>query len=71
MAGILGGCLMAFAPEGNKAGKLIGNYFTNCIGATLPLLYSFVSANYAGHTKKGQFLSTLPPRLLPLAPAKT
>ncbi|KAI7302355.1 major facilitator superfamily transporter [Hortaea werneckii] len=52
MAGILGGCLMAFAPEGNKAGKLIGNYFTNCIGATLPLLYSFVSANYAGHTKK-------------------
>ncbi|RMZ30757.1 hypothetical protein D0859_05156 [Hortaea werneckii] len=54
MAGILGGCLMAFAPEGNKAGKLIGNYFTNCIGATLPLLYSFVSANYAGHTKKGQ-----------------
>lgn len=25
---------------------------TNCIGASLPLMYSFSSANYAGHTKK-------------------
>ncbi|SMR50892.1 unnamed protein product [Zymoseptoria tritici ST99CH_1E4] len=50
--GILGGCLMAFVPEDNKAGKLIGNYLTNTIGASLPLLYSWVSANYAGHTKK-------------------
>ena len=30
----------------------IGNYLTNCIGAGLPLLYSWVAANYAGHTKK-------------------
>lgn len=50
--GILGGCLMAFLPADNKAGKLIGNYLTNCIGASLPLLYSWVGANYAGHTKK-------------------
>lgn len=50
--GILGGCLLAFAPDGNKPAKLIGNYLTNCIGATLPLLYSWVGANYAGHTKK-------------------
>ena len=50
--GILGGALMAFLPEENKAGKLIGNYLTNCIGASLPLLYSWVGANYAGHTKK-------------------
>ncbi|KAI4720151.1 major facilitator superfamily transporter [Aureobasidium sp. EXF-10727] len=50
--GILGGALMAFLPESNKAGKLIGNYLTNCIGASLPLLYSWVGANYAGHTKK-------------------
>lgn len=50
--GILGGALMAFLPEDNKAGKLIGNYLTNAIGATLPLLYSWVAANYAGHTKK-------------------
>jgi len=59
--GIIGGCLMAFLPEDNKAGKLIGNYLTNCIGATLPLLYSWVGANYAGHTKKGKMLtSSLP-----------
>lgn len=50
--GVIGGALMAFLPAGNKAGKLIGNYMTNCIGADLPLLYSWVGANYAGHTKK-------------------
>ncbi|KAK5679081.1 hypothetical protein LTS10_008738 [Elasticomyces elasticus] len=50
--GMLGGALMAFLPAGNKAGKLIGNYLTNAIGSTLPLLYSWVAANYAGHTKK-------------------
>ncbi|TKA82225.1 hypothetical protein B0A49_00410 [Cryomyces minteri] len=50
--GIVGGALMAFLPPNAKAGKLIGNYLTNCIGATLPLLYSLVACNYAGHTKK-------------------
>lgn len=50
--GMLGGALMAFLPAGNKAGKLIGNYLTNAIGSILPLLYSWVAANYAGHTKK-------------------
>ncbi|KAF2727863.1 allantoin permease [Polyplosphaeria fusca] len=50
--GILGGCLMAFLPADNKVGKLIGNYLTNCIGASLPLLYSWSAANFAGHTKK-------------------
>lgn len=57
--GILGGCLMAFLPSDNKAGKLIGNYLTNCIGASLPLLYSWVSANYAGHTKKSTYRPVL------------
>jgi len=50
--GALGGCLMAFLPGESKAGKLIGNYLTNCIGSSLPLLYSWVAANIAGHTKK-------------------
>ncbi|RMZ73477.1 major facilitator superfamily transporter [Pyrenophora seminiperda CCB06] len=50
--GALGGCLMAFLPGDHKAGKLIGNYLTNCIGSSLPLLYSWVAANIAGHTKK-------------------
>lgn len=55
--GIIGGALMAFLPEDNKVGKLIGNYLTNCIGSSLPLLYSWVSANYAGHTKKVSLLT--------------
>ena len=50
--GVLGAALMAFLPDDKKVGKLIGNYLTNCIGATLPLVYSFAGANYAGHTKK-------------------
>ncbi|KAF2029663.1 allantoin permease [Setomelanomma holmii] len=50
--GAIGGALMAFLPNSNKAGKLIGIYLTNCIGASLPLLYSWVAANIAGHTKK-------------------
>lgn len=52
LPGILGGGLMAFLPEDQKIGKLIGNYLTNVIGASLPLLYSWVAANYSGHTKK-------------------
>jgi MFS family permease len=50
--GAIGGALMAFLPGKSKTGKLIGNYLTNCIGASLPLLYSWVAANIAGHTKK-------------------
>lgn len=57
--GIIGAALMAFLPEDNKAGKLIGNYMTNCLGASLPLLYSLVGANYAGHTKKVTMNATL------------
>ena len=30
----------------------VGTYLTNCIGGNLPLLYSWVAANTAGHTKK-------------------
>ncbi|PLB45518.1 allantoate permease [Aspergillus steynii IBT 23096] len=48
--GLLGGCLLAFAPT--QAAKLAGNYLTNCIGASLPLMYSLAGANVAGHTKK-------------------
>jgi MFS family permease len=50
--GAIGGALMAFLPGESKVGKLIGNYLTNCIGSSLPLLYSWVAANIAGHTKK-------------------
>ncbi|KAK2050899.1 allantoin permease [Colletotrichum caudatum] len=57
--GVVGAALMTFLPADNKAGRLIGNYMTNCIGATLPLLYSLVGANYAGHTKKVTMNATL------------
>ncbi|KAK8113948.1 hypothetical protein PG999_006017 [Apiospora kogelbergensis] len=51
--GFLGSCLMAFLPsEGHVAGKMVGNYLANFIGSSLPLMYSYAGANYAGHTKK-------------------
>jgi hypothetical protein len=44
---------MAFLPKSaSPAGPLIGNYMTNAIGASLPLIYSWIAANYSGHTKK-------------------
>lgn len=49
---ILGACLMSFLPDENRVGKLIGVYMINCTLAVLTLLYSWVAANYAGHTKK-------------------
>ncbi|EXJ59209.1 hypothetical protein A1O7_06641 [Cladophialophora yegresii CBS 114405] len=49
---LLGGALMAWLPADQKAGLLAGNYLTNTVGATLPLLYSWITSNYAGHTKK-------------------
>lgn len=52
VGGVLGGGLLAFAPEENKGAKLAGIYLTNVIGSSLPLLYSYAGANYAGHTKK-------------------
>lgn len=48
----LGGCLVAFLPDHSRAGKLAGNYLTNCIYASPAMLYAWVAANYAGHTKK-------------------
>lgn len=47
---IIGGALMAFTS--GSVSPLIGNYMTNTIGASLPLVYSLASANFAGHTKK-------------------
>lgn len=52
IGGVLGGGLLAFASDENKGAKLTGNYLTNVIGSSLPLLYSYAGANYAGHTKK-------------------
>ncbi|KAK2874938.1 hypothetical protein FQN49_001939 [Arthroderma sp. PD_2] len=49
---LLGACLLAFLDNSHPAAKLAGNYLTHCNNAFLPLTYSLISANYAGHTKK-------------------
>lgn len=65
--GVIGAALIAFLPAHDKAGKLIGNYMTNTIGAALPLIYSFAGANYAGHTKKVSFLNAVVTSVLTLS----
>jgi hypothetical protein len=50
--GAIGGALMAFLPGSNKNGKLIGNYLTNCIGSSLPLLYSWIAATLLATPRK-------------------
>ncbi|OJD39878.1 allantoate permease [Diplodia corticola] len=52
LMGVLGACLIAFLPAEDKVGRLIGIYIMNGIVAGLPLMYAYVSANIAGHTKK-------------------
>lgn len=52
IGGVFGGSLLAFAPDDKKGAKLAGNYLTNIIGSSLPILYSYGGANFAGHTKK-------------------
>lgn len=47
IGGLLGGGLLAFLPLDNQAGKLVGNYLTQVVGAFLPCMYSFAGANVA------------------------
>lgn len=47
MGGILGGGLIAFLPSSDRAGRMVGNYFTHVTGAFLPLSYSFAACNFA------------------------
>ncbi|EFE43466.1 hypothetical protein TRV_01753 [Trichophyton verrucosum HKI 0517] len=49
---LLGACMLAFLDNTHPAAKLAGNYLTHCNNAFLPLTYSIITANYAGHTKK-------------------
>lgn len=52
LLGLTVGCLIAFLPAHLKGVKLFGMYLCNCIGAATPICYSWIAANYAGHTKK-------------------
>lgn len=47
IGGLLGGGLLAFLPDENKAGKLVGNYLTQVVGAFLPCVYAFAGGNVA------------------------
>ncbi|KAF3319090.1 hypothetical protein TWF173_003543 [Orbilia oligospora] len=48
----VGGSLMSFLSDSQKAGNLIGIYLVNAITATLILVYTWLAANVAGHTKR-------------------
>ncbi|KAH8891611.1 MFS general substrate transporter [Thozetella sp. PMI_491] len=50
--GIIGAALMTFLPNGSGVGRLMGVYLINTIPSTTPIIYSWVAANFAGHTKK-------------------
>ena len=47
IGGLLGGGLLAFLPDENSAGKLVGNYLTQVVGAFLPCVYAFAGGNVA------------------------
>ncbi|TKA72539.1 hypothetical protein B0A49_04233 [Cryomyces minteri] len=50
--GILGGGLMSFASNHNRAAQLAGVYLVNAITATLIIIYQWTAANVAGQTKR-------------------
>ncbi|KAJ5786289.1 uncharacterized protein N7503_011501 [Penicillium pulvis] len=52
LCSLLGSCLLAFSPTDMKAAQLAGSYLIQVVGSALPLMYSLVGANVAGHTKK-------------------
>lgn len=47
VGGLVGGSLLAFLPAENKAGKLVGNYLAQVVGAFLPCAYSIAGGNIA------------------------
>ncbi|GAB7339551.1 hypothetical protein MBLNU457_6161t1 [Dothideomycetes sp. NU457] len=49
---ILGGALMSFVPPNLKGGLLAGIYLINTVTAMLPVIYQWIAANVAGHTKR-------------------
>jgi hypothetical protein len=55
--GALGGGLMSFLPNSNRAGLLAGIYLVNSIVAVLVIVFNWLSANVAGHTKRSMSMS--------------
>ncbi|KAK3671771.1 hypothetical protein LTR78_008316 [Recurvomyces mirabilis] len=50
--GIIGAALMAYLPKSDKTGLLAGIYLVTAIFAAVPIQFSWITANVAGHTKK-------------------
>lgn len=44
-------CVYAL-PKHNQVGRLLAFYFTNCASGLSPMLFSLVTSNIAGHTKR-------------------
>jgi len=44
--------MMSFLPKHQKSGILAGIYLVNTCTASLPLMYQWLAANVAGHTKR-------------------
>ncbi|KAK3897652.1 major facilitator superfamily domain-containing protein [Staphylotrichum tortipilum] len=49
---IIGGALMSFLPNTNRAGCLAGIYLTNAVVAPLAIFYNWTMANIGGSTKR-------------------
>jgi predicted MFS family arabinose efflux permease len=49
---VFGAALVFYLPKANTAGRLAGSYCTVFSNAGLPLQFSIMSSNVAGHTKR-------------------
>lgn len=49
---VIGAALVYYLPAENKAGRLVGFTITGFSNAGLPLQFSLISSNVAGHTKR-------------------
>jgi predicted MFS family arabinose efflux permease len=49
---IIGAALMAWAPHKDKGGLLAGIYLVNTFIGSTPIIYQWLTANFAGHTKR-------------------
>jgi len=49
---VIGAALVYYLPHSNTAGRLVGFFLTGFSNAELPLQFSVVSSNIAGHTKR-------------------
>lgn len=49
---IIGAALMAWLPKSQKSGALAGVYLVNTFVGSTPIIYQWLTANMAGHTKR-------------------